>query len=1174
MTHRLGALLIIGTGASLFALTDSHKEEVTPVIAQSAVDGCPETSPVEEQTGTTLEQFAIDSNSGVIYDSGSSELKVRKAGGLFQTTSFDLPSAAIAVCAADFDNDGWADIVGGTYDGRTLQVYKNRTFENQVAPNLPDWNDPTYVTQPKFTVETNGDIEKSCSGRNGHLNPPGCSGGASAISCADFNGDGNADFFYLKGSGDNSTPYRASMFLGNGDGTFSQRYSAAGSLSDFRYIGYETTLLPVDYNGDGFIDVIYGGSDRSTTTGGFVQVFLNDGSASPKFVPGVKLVTNAKMGYKGVNGLAYDDFTGDGEKDLVITGVGVRKIHMYQGLSGGGLETTPVDLTGTYPGGGNMILGADFSLDGSPDFVIAADNWEYSPAEGGVAHYYKSDQDSTPFSGGFTQKLTSYNSPYIDFDIGTSFQYDNDPDGTPDLVIADGNHSSGYLVLANRTLNQYADCGEVESGVLDLGTLAGEEMVVTAARLEPTMTLPAGTSVTFYMTNENPENWQVAVPCTDDPSAYCSSFPKPVGQDVKWKAEMCSNASHTQTPSISGVSVSFDYTEAEEHYRAGVVVNDGVAYVGAFRQPGDSGHFYAVAAGLGQTYWDFADALNGMADAERNIYTSDIGGTTRLDFEASNSGNTSLRTTLGVATASQAEEVINWQRSARFGVASDSKLGSVENSTPAVVNTPGLPTWYPRADETTRQLMDTFIADHADRPTVVLVGSRDGALHAVRSTPTNISDTSVNGPEAWAYIPAKVANDMLADYTNGTASAYPDGSPTVADVILDDGAVHTVAIVSGGNGHKSVFALDITETIDETTGAIIGPQPLWHLVPGGALAGQALSKPVIARVNVSGTSKFYSLMATGTASDNPVAPFTKGMNVVAVDMSTGAIVWQFQAKCPITSDIVIFETDDDLEDNDPEFDGYIDRAVFADSCGYVYKVNPAQNVGTSYIESLGAISTGHTDPDSNAVTAIFSTTDTTCALGAERPIVGTIGARSDSSTRLALFFGTGGIESFDPSLNNAFYAVYADNGEIRGCAEGAPEKGRILGNCTAGVCEKFYGGVVVTASDVIVTRATDAPVGTGLCEFGTSEVTGFSIAEFDTNFSVVTDSATVSSLYGDGGAIYFATLSGKIVKIGEARAENAGDDTANGTGGGQADDDDGSGAGGGGLGVLGWRVVQ
>src|SRR5690606_16223790 len=105
---------------------------------------------------------------------------------------------------------------------------------------------------------------------------------------------------------------------------------------------------------------------------------------------------------------------------------------------------------------------------------------------------------------------------------------------------------------------------------------------------------------------------------------------------------------------------------------------------------------------------------------------------------------------------------------------------------------------------------------------------------------------------------------------------YPDGSPTVADVILDDGKMHTVALVSGGKGGKGIVAIDITETIDEETGEVLGPKPLWHKVPGGANAGQALSKPVIARVQVAGESRFYAIMATGLASENPVAPFTKG----------------------------------------------------------------------------------------------------------------------------------------------------------------------------------------------------------------------------------------------------------------------------------------------------------
>jgi len=1177
MNHRLGALLIIGTGASLFTLADSHKD-IKPVVAQAAVEGCPETSAPESQTGTTLQTFADDSNAGVVFDGTASELQLAKAGGLFNTASLSIVDRFNTAAVADFDKDGWTDLVVGSSSSTFVRFYKNETFDNPA----PNWADPNDIRTPKFT-------------RTLDIEPDTSAGGHAGMTAGDFNQDGNPDFFhYQNGGGDFTNIDVQRIYLGNGNGTFQPRYNASSSFADWGYFAWSSANSAVfDWNKDGWPDIVFGTKATSADNTGAVRVFLNtcpDVWTSPTTACSVNptftrtdVLTNVNLGRRGVNALSMADFTGDGIADMVVGSPSLcAPLRLYKGLPGGGVDTSTYDsiANGAYAdGAATVILAADFSLNGGQDIIFGTDNFNCGPNLGGATYYHNNDLSAVPFSGGADQRL-SQNGQVIggvtvrDFDLGVVLNYDNDPDSTPDFLIADGNNSGSFYVFANRVVSQFVDCGEVESGVLDLGALATEEMVVTSARLSPTLSLPSGTTATFYMSNEDPANWQLASPCVDDASDYCVSFPKPVGRDVRWKAEMCSNGTKTATPSISGMEVSFDYTEAEEHYRAGVVVDDGVAYVGAFRQPGSSGHFYALNAGLGQTYWDFADALNSMSDADRIMYTADVNGTTRLDFDSSNASSSALQATLGVAGTTQANNVIDWQRSARFGVGDISKLGSVENSTPAVVRAPNLPIWYPRASPTDRQLMDTFIAEHTDRPTVVLMGSKDGALHAIRSLPTSISDP-INGTEAWAFIPSKVANGMNADMVAGTATSYPDGSPTVADVILDDGEVHTIAIVSGGNGHKSVFALDVTETIDEVSGAILGPQPLWHIVPGGALAGQALSKSVVARVNVAGTSKFYAIMATGTASDNPVAPFTKGRDVVAVDMTTGAVVWQFQAKCPVTSDIVIFETDDDLEAGSPTFDGYIDRAIFADSCGYVYKVDPAQSVGSSYIASLGSIATGHSDPDSNAVSAIFSTTDTTCAIGAERPIVGTIGARTDSSNRLALFFGTGGVESFDPSLNNAFYAVYADNGEIRGCADGTPEKGRVEGVCTAGVCEKFYGGVVVTASDVIVTRATDAPVGTGICEFGTSEVTGFSIAEFNTNFSVATNSATVSSLYGDGGAIYFATLAGDIVKIGDARAENAGDDTANGTGGGQASGDDGSGDGGGeGLGIIGWRVVQ
>ncbi len=1209
MTNRIGLILLILGPISVALLTDEH-QGVKSVVALSAVEGCPETSAPTTQTGSTLQGFADDSNAGVVFDETSSSLSLAKSGGLFKTATLAITDRFNTAAAADFDEDGWVDLVVGTSSSKFVRFYKNRTYENPA----PNWSDPDDIRAPKFVRTL--DIEPDSSG-----------GGHAGMTSGDFNQDGHSDFFYYKNwGGDHSTIDIQRIYLGNGDGTFQSRYNASQSFSDWGYFAWSSTNSTVfDWNRDGWPDIVFGTKATSSNSSGTVRVFLNNCpdvwtsattacSRDPQFVRS-DVLTNINFGTRGVNAITMADYTGDGLADMVIGAPSLcAPLRLYKGLPGGGIDTSSYDQISneSYPdGAATVLLSADFSLNGGQDIIFGTDNWNCSGNLGGSTYFHKNDLGATPFSGGADQRL-SQNGQVIggvtlrDFDLGVVVNYDNDPDSTPDFLIADGNNSGSFYVFANRVVSQYVDCGSVQSGILDLGSLSDEEMVVSSARLSPSVTLPHGTSATFYLSNEEPANWQLANPCLDDASDYCVSFPKPVGREVRWKAVLCSNGAKTETPSIPTMGITFDYTKSEVHYRAGVVVDDGVAYVGAFRQPGNRGHFYATNAALNETYWDFAASLDAMADSDRNIYTANVTGQELLRFSLVNAGNADLQRTLGVASTSQAENVIAWQRKARFGSGGRvplSRLGAVETSTAAVIGAPSLPIWYPEADEDMREKVSAFVAEHSDRKDIVLFGSRDGAVHAVLTTPTDVSDPT-NGTEAWAFVPAKVANGMLADSVSGRESSYPDGSPTVADVILSDGELHTVAIISGGNGHNGVFALDITETVDEDDGSINGPDPLWHAVPGGSTAGRALSKPVIARVEVNGNSEFYAIMGTGVASDNPVAPYTKGREVIAVDVATGAIVWKFMSECALTSDIVIFETDDEPESGAPAIDGYIDRAVWADACGNVYKVNPAQNVGSRYISGYGDVVASHEAnkvarpkprlrslsgagrpspailpkaPVAKYTPALFGTAVSKCTLGAERPITGTIGARPDVTGRLVLFFGTGGIESYDPRLNNDFYAIYADTGEVRGCREGESERGRIRGTCTAGVCEKFYGGVVLTQSDVVITRATDPPVGTGTCEFGSSKVSGFTIADLKESFSVVTHSATVSSLFGDAGAVYFATLAGEIVRIGTPRAADAGGDSRSGAGGGQAGGSSGGGGGGSAtdpLQVLGWRQAQ
>ncbi len=145
---------------------------------------------------------------------------------------------------------------------------------------------------------------------------------------------------------------------------------------------------------------------------------------------------------------------------------------------------------------------------------------------------------------------------------------------------------------------------------------------------------------------------------------------------------------------------------------------------------------------------------------------------------------------------------------------------------------------------------------------------------------------------------------------------------------------------------------------------------------------------------------------------------------------------------------------------------------------------------------------------------------------------------------MILFFGTGGLESFDVSKTNEFYAVRAKDGTIRN---------KVTGTCTSGRCEKFYGGVVITSDSIILQRSVDPSI-TGVpggCDFGSAsvqflDVNTFAQTENITQVGGTAIAASAGPIYGDANALYFATVSGEVKRIGAPRATMAGEDTANG----------------------------
>lgn len=1018
---------LLGTGAAGVASTAGNVDPTCEVATSSTL-------------GLAALDAATQTRAGVGYDRRG--LGLHHAGGQWSLAPLGIADGVAIGCAADFDGDGWPDIVATDRLG-ALMVYQNRTFESPA----PDWTDPTRARAPRFVPST---VIESSNGQSGD----------GSMLCGDLDGDGRMDFILVRcGAGQPSctTPARADMFLGNGDGTFRSPVQAVPSLSALGPLHRGGTRFAlVDENGDGKKDLLAGvlGPEGDS---GQVIAFLSDGR---RFTTPVVLLDRLGLGVDGVNALVAGDFTNDGVLDLGVSGDDSQVFQIYPGLRGGGFAQ-PQNLPG-FPGGAVAAFASDFGRQGRLDLVVGTAYW----TNGGT---------QAPFAASGLS-LAAPMRP----DASFALDYDQDPDHTLDVVV-------GSSVLVNRVAPTYVDCGTVASDTLDIGSLAEKDLTITDVRIAPTPSTPAAGDGTigWDASNDGGRSWHAAPVCADDPGAYCASFGATAGKQVRWRATMCSNttgAPHTRTPVLERVTTTYTYVTAQNHFRAGPIAQDGIVYAGAFREPGDWGHVYAIEDRTGRTLWDASDVLDATPASSRHIYTVAADGTP-LVFAASNTANDKLQATLLAGSEAVAEQIVAWATSARFGLGQAHVLGSVESSTPALLIPPRPPTWYPLQATSVyeRSLIDVFNAAELGRQRLLFVGAKDGMLHAFDS----------DGHEVWAFVPHDVAQRMLADRTAGTITAYPDGSPTLANAKVYANW-RTVLVMSEGNGGRSVFALDVTDTTPN--GTVTGPTPLWRF--SDPAMGATTSKPTVIRTRVRGAETWMAVFASGPGAAG------QGGVVYALDLSTGRLLWKFDVGDPaayVSSDVTATWTQ-----------GFVDRLFFADSKGRIWKVDPAA-ARDGVMDSIGSrVDVGL------AHKALFSTELTAGALGTERAIAGALTATSDGTNHPVLYFGTGGTDDTPAGAQNGFFAVHADSGLVRSKLDGV----------AAGV--KFTGGLVYQSGQLVFATGQDGG-GQGLCAPSEGSIVALDAATFARQFVTPTRSKIVAPLFAQGGEIYAVTLTGQLV---------------------------------------------
>jgi sugar lactone lactonase YvrE len=219
----------------------------------------------------------------------------------------------------------------------------------------------------------------------------------------DFNNDGIPDVAAINASY-NAPNNTITIFLGNGDGTFTVAGSSPALGSN------PSAIATADINGDGNTDLIVVQQSSSSSSGGEVVIFFGNGEGTFTQAPSTTPLPSV------VSSVIPADLNGDGHVDLVLSGVGASSVTVLLGKGDGTFNS----LAGPSQAGGAAVAVADLNNDGFPDLVCGAATTSYLTV-------FLGNGDGT-----FTETPSSPNASLL---VGNPLVIaDINQDGIPDLV--------------------------------------------------------------------------------------------------------------------------------------------------------------------------------------------------------------------------------------------------------------------------------------------------------------------------------------------------------------------------------------------------------------------------------------------------------------------------------------------------------------------------------------------------------------------------------------------------------------------------------------------------------------------------------------------------------------------------------------------------------------------
>ncbi|WP_416867652.1 MAG: FG-GAP-like repeat-containing protein [Imperialibacter sp.] len=357
---------------------------------------------------TDITSLALgDFNGDGIFDIAASDLNpgnqieiMYGAGdGTFTSGStIDLTSAAVNAAnmdVADFDNNGYVDLVFSTIDAEAVVVLLNNgddTFSSAALHAVT--GEALDVVTGDFNNDGNADIVSANQTSNGiHILLGDGVGGFSGATffdvssgtpqelvTGDFDNDGNLDILTRNFAS-------VSLFRGQGDGSFVRNNTSVTLFQQALSVG--------DFNGDGILDIA-----MANSTNDEVEVYLGNGIAS------FSLSTTVVSG-TDIASLTTADFNLDGKADIVALDRTEEKVyvHLWSPRPLAVVAATPFINETNIIASDDIIINFDAVLDGT---TLNATNIQVMGSKSGL--------HSAVYSGGGTTSLTI--NPDTDFFAG------------------------------------------------------------------------------------------------------------------------------------------------------------------------------------------------------------------------------------------------------------------------------------------------------------------------------------------------------------------------------------------------------------------------------------------------------------------------------------------------------------------------------------------------------------------------------------------------------------------------------------------------------------------------------------------------------------------------------------------------------------------------------------